>query len=164
MKPNKDNQKKPTQSKNVQDPGKKTTTKPTGKKIESGKNLTESKSKISTTSTRPQTGKAVETKPPRKGSTKTVTKTTQPQQTKKLVIDPYKKFPKFMKLLEKKKDFSGMTTIIQKRFNHWKTITLMQKQQITEKTQKTIVTKKRLNIKRSTDVRKEEKKSSQKKI
>ena len=69
-----------------------------------------------------------------------------------------------MKLLEKKKDFSGMTTIIQKRFNHWKTITLMQKQQITEKTQKTIVTKKRLNIKRSTDVRKEEKKSSQKKI
>jgi len=83
MKPNKDNQKKPTQSKNVQDPGKKTTTKPTGKKIESGKNLTESKSKISTTSTRPQTGKAVETKPPRKGSTKTVTKTTQPQQTKK---------------------------------------------------------------------------------
>ena len=69
-----------------------------------------------------------------------------------------------MKLLEKKKDFSGMRTIIQKRFNHWKTITLMQKQQITEKTQKTVVTKKRLNIKRSTDTRKkeEEKKSSQK--
>ena len=145
MKPNKDNQKKPTQSsKNVQDPGKKTTTKPTGKKTESGKSLTESKSKVSTTSTRPQTGKTVETKPAGKGPTKTETKKTQPQQTQKLVVDPYKKFPKFMKLLEKKKDFSGMRTIIQKRFNHWKTITLMQKQQITEKTQKTVVTKKRL--------------------
>ena len=100
MKPNKDNQKKTTQSsKNVQDTGKKTTTKPIGKKIESGKNLTESKSKISTTSTRPQTGKTVETKPIGKGPTKTETKKIQSQSSKKLVEDPYKKFPKFMKLL-----------------------------------------------------------------
>ena len=47
-----------------------------------------------------------------------------------------------------------MNVIVQKRFNHWKTLTLLQKQQITEKTQKTIVTKKRLNIHRISEKKK----------
>ena len=155
MKSSKDNKKKDTKTeKKVPEPGKKLIPKITTQK-ETGKTLSTSSSTVSTTSTRPQTSKPVETKPDTKGTAK------KPETTKPISIDPYKRFPKFMKIIEKKK-FSGMNVIVQKRFNHWKTLTLLQKQQITEKTQKTIVTKKRLNIHRISETKKKPKQEDKK--
>ena len=157
MKSSKDNKKKETKpEKKVPDPGKKLIPKITTQK-ETGKTLSTSSSTVSTASTRPQTSKPVETKPDTKGTAK------KPETTKPISIDPYKRFPKFMKIIEKKK-FSGMNVIVQKRFNHWKTLTLLQKQQITEKTQKTIVTKKRLNIHRISEKKRSQKKKIKRKI
>ena len=187
MQSNKDKSKKEGKSdKKTTDSGKKIIPKVTAKK-ESGKTISKSGSTISTSTTRPQTGRTIApkasgkdlsksttkaatkppikapTKTPNKPQTKTPSKTTAVSNTETTTaIDPKKKFPKFMKLIEKKKLFSGLTVVIQKRFNHWKTLTLLQKQQITEKTQKTIVTKKKLNIKRVQGAKQTEKKESSK--
>ena len=149
MQSNKDKLKKdPKSEKRASDSGKKTTTttKTTVKKSEDKKVLTKSDSRKSTysaASTRPQTSRPVDTKAVGKGSSKVTTQSKTPKS-----IDMHKRLPKFMELIEKKKIFSGINSVLQKRFKHWVDLTFSQKRQITEKTQKTIMTKKRLNIRR----------------
>ena len=121
------------------------THKSTLQKTDSKKNINKSQSKTSSTaSTRPQTSRINE----KRGTSKGPPKTKEHSKSVKIIEDPHKKFPKFMKLIEKKKLFSGINEVILKRFKHWKTLTLMQSQQITEKTHKTVVTKKKVNIRR----------------
>ena len=184
MQSNKDKSKKEGKpEKKPTDSGKKTIPKTSVKK-ETGKTMSKTGSTISTSTTRPQTGRTsihktsekefskstskVETKPPitktSKLPTKAPTKAVSESKIIKTPIEMKKRFPKFMKLIEDKKVFSGMTVIIKKRFNHWKTVTLLKKQQITEKTQKTILTKKKLNIRRIPVANQPEKKESSKVI
>jgi len=122
-----------------------TTTAGAGKKVGTGTTKKET-STISTSSTRPATGRSDIKKPTTKTSSKTLTKSKSKPKVKS--VDPQAKFPKFMQLIERRKLFSGQNVVLKKRFMQWKNLMLLQKSMVREKTSKTIVTKKRLNIHR----------------
>ena len=99
-------------------------------------------SKMSTTSTATTRPTTARTNDPRRGSRIAITPMSKGNE------DPQTKLKRIRALIDKKKLLSGVTTVIEKRFNQWKMLTMLQKQQIQEKSVKTIVTKKRLNIHR----------------
>ena len=100
--------------------------------------------KKSTSKARPSTTTTTTSKSRKSTITGTTSKTTKPTTSKatskpkpelkkdtsrisikrKTAVDPKKQIEKFKKLIDKKKLFSGITSAIQKRFNHWKALTL----------------------------------------
>ena len=140
-------EKKPEKKVHLPDPKKPatTTTAGAGKKVGTGTTKKET-STISTSSTRPTSGKPDTKKPTTKTSSKTLTKSKSKPKVKS--VDAQAKFPKFMQLIERRKIFSGQNVVLKKRFMQWKNLMLLQKSMVREKTSKTIVTKKRLNIHR----------------
>ena len=132
---------KKTSSKNVAKPSTTTTTTTTTTKPKTSTTAT-------TATTSKTTAKTITSKATSKPKPDLKKNTSRISIKKKTAVDPKKQVEKFKKLIDKKKLFSGITAVMQKRFNHWKALTLLQKQQVMEKSKKTIVTKKRLNIHR----------------
>ena len=122
----------------------------TTKKPEAKVTIKKEPSTVSTSSTRPATARSnVETKKSvGKAPTVKASTSARAKSRPKNPEDAKNKFPKFMKLIERRKLFSGIHVVLKKRFIHWKQLTVMQKQMVREKTSKTVVTKKRLNIHR----------------
>jgi hypothetical protein len=120
----------------------KTTAKNVGSTTKAGtKPTTKTTTSTSTSTTRASTARTDPKKPAPRASKIAI-------QTK-AKLDPKEQLKRIKQLIEKKKLFSGITSVVEKRFNQWKMLTLVEKQQqVQEKNVKTIVTKKRLNIHR----------------
>ena len=139
-------EKKPEKKVHLPDKKPSTTTTTTGSGKKVGTTTKKETSTVSTSSTRPASGRSDTRKLSTKTSSKTLTKSKSKPKVKS--VDPKSKFPKFMQLLERRKVFSGQNVVLKKRFMQWKNLMLLQKSMVREKTSKTIVTKKRLNIHR----------------